>query len=140
MSHLHSDDCIFCKIVNNDIPASRIYEDDNFFAFLDMNPVNPGHVLVIPRGHYESFLELPQNILEKYLIVVQQVTRAVASSLEVDGYNIMQNNGKAAGQSVFHVHFHIVPRFKDDSFKLWNGTPYAENEMPKYARKIIEAL
>ncbi len=140
MSHALSNDCIFCRIVKKDIPSSLVYEDDTFFAFLDTNPINPGHVLVIPKRHYESFLVLPKSVLEKYLGVVQRVAQAVSLALDAEGFNVIQNNGKVAGQSVFHVHFHIVPRFRSDGFELWNGTPYAEGEISEYAQKIMSAL
>ena len=111
--------CIFCKIVSGEIPADKIYEDESLLAFLDIAPVNPGHVLVIPKKHYENIEETPEEVLCWLIKKVKEVGLAVKNGLGVSGYNIVQNNGSVAGQVVPHLHFHIIPRKENDNLHLW---------------------
>ncbi|MBU1118682.1 HIT family protein [Patescibacteria group bacterium] len=134
------EDCIFCKIVNGDVLSSKIYEDDAFLAFLDIAPVHPGHILVIPKEHYPLLTNVPEEILQKYLIVVQKVSRALVDGLELNGFNLGMNNGSVAGQIVPHVHFHVMPRTEGDGLKLWSQRSYAEGEADEVAGKIKDAL
>lgn len=133
-------DCIFCSIIDLKIPAHVVYEDEQFVGFLDITPVNPGHVLVIPKQHIESLHDMTNDIAANYLSVVQKVADAVKKACVADGINIMQNNGKAAGQSVFHMHFHIIPRFEDDGFELWKGAQYDGQDADIYCEKIKAEL
>ena len=111
--------CLFCQIITEKIPSKRIYEDDICIAILDIFPVSRGHSLVIPRMHYNTIEDIPENVLKHLIIVVQELGRKIHKKLEIDGYNILQNNFTAAGQAVDHFHIHIIPRLKDDSkFKL----------------------
>lgn len=134
------EDCIFCKIIKGELPSTKVYEDDDILAFLDINPVNPGHTLVIPKEHYEDFSSTPNEILSKMMLIIDKVSKAMMEGLNVSGFNLSLNNGKAAGQIVPHTHFHIMPRFENDGHHLWAGKPYAEGEMEKVAEKIKNNL
>jgi len=114
-----NEDCIFCKIVDGEIPATKVYEDEKFFAFLDIRPVNKGHVLVIPKQHCVSLVDMPDELLTGYLPVLKKLTNATIKAVNADGANVSINNGMAAGQEVFHAHFHIIPRFSEDGLKVW---------------------
>ncbi|WP_423792592.1 HIT family protein [Methanocaldococcus indicus] len=105
--------CIFCKIVNGEIPAKVVYEDDYVLAFLDINPRSKGHTLVIPKKHYEKFEDIPDEELQKLILGVKK-TLNILKKLGFSDYNIVNNNGKLAGQEVNHVHFHIIPRFGEE--------------------------
>ncbi|MGB9667403.1 MAG: HIT family protein [Thermosulfidibacteraceae bacterium] len=133
--------CVFCRIVKGELPSTKIYEDENFLAFLDIAPVNKGHTLVIPKKHSETFLDLTPVEAGKLFEVVNKVAKAVKESLDADGLNILVNCGEASGQEVFHVHVHIIPRFYTDGFRLgWRKEKYAEGEMESFAKKIREKL
>ena len=103
-------DCIFCKIANHEIPSTVVYEDDQVIAFDDLNPQAPVHTLVIPKEHTTGLLDTPAETLKEIVVRVQKVAAHLKAALPCDGFNILQNNGAAAGQTVPHVHFHIVPR------------------------------
>lgn len=129
-------DCLFCKIISGDMPSHKVYEDEHTLAFLDINPVNPGHTLVIPKKHYKNLYETPDEVLAKLMAVVHKLSISIKESLKAEGINIMMNNDPAAGQVIFHTHIHIVPRFENDGFKHWSGEPYKEGEIEKTAEKI----
>lgn len=133
-------DCIFCKIINKEIPSSMVYEDNNTIAFLDINPVNKGHTLVMPKKHYETFLDLPKNELETLFGKIQEVTKAVIKATNANGSNLLLNHKRAAGQVVDHVHFHVIPRFENDGLKHWPHGKYNEGEDKKIATKIKSFL
>ena len=118
-----------------------MYEDEKYIAFLDINPVNFGHTLVIPREHYTSFDETPAEVLADLTRLTKKLSPAIVKAAKADGYNITVNNGKAAGQVIDHIHFHIIPRYETDGFKAWQGRArYAEGEMGATAKKIKEEL
>ena len=130
-------ECVFCKIAKGEIPADKIYEDNNFFAFLDINPNNPGHTLIIPKNHYENIYNLPDEILCDIGPIIKKIASAVKQSVNADGINIIMNNDNAAGQIVPHAHFHIIPRFANDGLRHWTGKPYPnKEEISKIAEKI----
>ena len=133
--------CIFCDIIERKAHAEIIYEDDSVISFLDIRPVNYGHALVIPKNHYKDFLSVPAEEINKVIKVSQIIAEAVSNSLSTDGFNIVANNGVAAGQSVFHFHFHIIPRYNTDKFhfrpELKN---YGNGTMKEYADKIRNAV
>lgn len=135
------EDCVFCKIVNGKVPAYKLYEDEDVLAFLDINPVNKGHVLVIPKEHYKNLLDLPEELFKKISVVIKKILSSLESGAIGEGYNLLQNNYEAAGQDVFHIHFHIIPRVEgDESLKFkWIEKPSSE-EMKKIAEKIRKAL
>lgn len=112
-------DCIFCKIVAGEIPASKVYEDDHFLAFLDISQVTPGHTLVIPKKHARNLLEMTPDETAALFNIVSRVTKKVESATQPQGMNIISNMEEIAGQSVFHTHVHILPRYsQDDDFKI----------------------
>ena len=112
-------DCIFCKIVAGEIPASKVYEDDHFLAFLDISQVTPGHTLVIPKKHARNLLEMTPDETADLFNVVSTVTKKVESATQPQGMNIISNMEEIAGHSVFHTHVHILPRYsQDDDLKI----------------------
>jgi len=133
-------DCIFCKIVDSKIPSSKVYEDKDFLAFLDIMPVNKGHVLVIPKKHYVNLFDIPEEVLADLIKIVKKVAGAVKSGVNADGINLMQSNGVPAGQEVMHIHFHIMPRFKEDELKHWPRKKYVDSEMDEYKDLIKKFL
>ncbi len=134
------EDCIFCKIVTGDIPSSNVYEDDDTLAFLDIRPVNPGHTLVIPKAHYRNVLDIPEETFLDVARTVKKVARAVKEGTGADGVNISSSHEPAAGQEVFHLHFHIIPRFAGDGLTHWPHKEYADGEAKEVAEKIRKAL
>jgi len=121
-------DCLFCKIVAGEIPSYKIYEDKKFLAFLDINPVNKGHILVIPKKHSKNILEMEDNLVKEMTILTKKLAKNIKGKLNADGINIISNIDASAGQIIFHTHTHIIPRFKDDGFKHWKGMGYQENK------------
>jgi histidine triad (HIT) family protein len=129
--------CIFCDIINKKSDAEVLFENEKVISFLDIRPVNYGHTLVIPKTHYENFLSLPEDELSELIKVTKDISGAIINSLNPEGFNIVTNNGIAAGQSVFHFHFHIIPRFKDDDFRFRPKLKeYNIGLMREYADKI----
>jgi histidine triad (HIT) family protein len=134
------EDCIFCKIINGEIPCSKVYENDKVFAFLDIAPVNKGHALVIPKEHYKDLLAMPNDILAEVARVGKKVAKAVMKATGASGFNLGQNNGEVAGQVVMHFHLHIIPRFEDDGLELWPQGKYEGKEMEEIAEKVRSLL
>ena len=136
-----TDDCIFCKIVKGELPATKIYENEASLAFLDINPVNIGHVLVIPKEHHANIFEITEKNLLEVVKTVKKVSHAVKKGLKADGINITMNNEAAAGQVVFHLHIHIIPRTINDGFEHWSGRRnYQQGEKEVVTEKITKAL
>jgi len=135
-------DCIFCKIVAGDIPSTVVYEDEEVMVFMDIGPIVKGHALVVSKQHYNPVTETPDELLAKLHVVAKRVAQAQLNGLGADGVNIMQNNGKAAGQEVPHIHVHVIPRFKDDRHHWnWNAKKYDDfNEMAELAGKLQKHL
>ncbi|MBA3064265.1 HIT family protein [Candidatus Woesearchaeota archaeon] len=133
-------DCIFCKIVRGEIPSNKVYENKNFFAFLDIGPVNRGHTLIIPKKHYKNLLEMPEEELKGYMEAIQKVSKAILQGVNADGISINMSNEPAAGQVVMHAHFHIIPRLKNDGLKLWPQSRYKEGEAEEIKNKITNSL
>lgn len=122
-----SDDCIFCKIIKGEIPSHKVYEDENVLAFLDVNPVSKGHTLVVPKKHVED-IHGTEDMTYMWEAIVK-VTDAIDEALEPEGFNIDQNNGEVAGQEVFHMHFHVTPRYTGDEIQLsYDRTDLEEGE------------
>jgi histidine triad (HIT) family protein len=116
---MNETNCLFCEIISEKIPSKRIYEDDICIGILDIFPVSKGHSLIIPRIHFNTIEDIPDNILKHLILVVKQLGKIIHNKLEIDGYNILQNNFVAAGQVINHFHIHIIPRSKNDSkFRL----------------------
>ena len=111
-------DCIFCKIANGEISAATIYEDDEFRVILDLGPASKGHALILPKEHAANIYELPDELAAKAMILAKKMATKMTEKLGCDGFNIVQNNGEVAGQTVFHFHMHLIPRYADDGVKL----------------------
>jgi len=135
-------DCVFCKIVKGEIPSTRLYEDPDVLAFMDIGPVVKGHVLVIPKEHHNPLMATPSEILQKLIVVVQQIAKAQMKGLQADGINVSQANGKVAGQVVPHIHFHVIPRFMTDDYHgNWLPRKYdSPQELDSFANRIRQAI
>jgi len=133
-------DCVFCKIVEGKLPCYKVYENREFMAFLDRTPVNKGHTLLVPKAHYESLEKLPDTLSEKLILTLKKLVVPVASAVGSPGVNIGLNNAPVAGRLIPHVHFHIMPRFENDGYRLWEGKKLSEDEMKKIAQKIKNSL
>lgn len=135
-------DCIFCKIVAGDVPCAKVYEDDRALAFMDIMPLNRGHLLVIPKEHFGTILDISPDLYGHLYTVIARLSRAVRTVVEPDGMNVMQLNGKAANQVVPHLHIHIVPRFAGDSVPIsqWEPVPGDQAEITAVGEKIRDAL
>lgn len=132
-----NDNCIFCKIANGIIPSATVYEDDDFRAILDIAPAHKGHTIILPKTHAANLFETDDATAAKLLPVAKKVAAAVKKVTGCDGINILQNNGEAAGQTVFHLHVHVVPRFEGDGIlPVWPQGSYADGEAAELASKI----
>jgi histidine triad (HIT) family protein len=128
---------IFTRIVNGEIPAHRVYEDDQTLAFLDINPASHGHTLVIPKQEFADLLTTPPELLAAVALTSQKVARAIMAALQPDGINIVQNNGAAAGQVVFHYHMHVIPRWQGDRvLPAWQPGAADADSLAEIARRI----
>lgn len=138
---MKENNCIFCKIISGEIPSITVYEDDNFKAIFDISPASKGHTLVLPKKHMADLFEIDESTASKALIIIKKIATALKDTLQCDGINIIQNNGVAAGQSVYHLHFHIIPRYSDDNVILpWKNGSYQDGEAEQLANAIIEKL
>jgi len=133
-------ECIFCKIIEKNIPAEIVYDDEDVIAFLDINPVHPGHALVMPKQHIEKFVDVPPDQCKNLAGVIQKIMKSLTGELGYDGVNLIQNNGTAAGQIVPHLHFHVIPRKTGDGFAHWHGRGYADGESALWAAKMRSAI
>jgi len=135
------ENCIFCKIAAGKIPCRKLFEDEYSLAFLDIEPASKGHALIIPKSHYPTLLDIPEMELGRAIATVQKVAAAAMKALHADGFNLVQNNRKAAGQAVHHLHFHVVPRFEGDNVRLTLGSKGAmESELAEWEKKIKENI
>jgi histidine triad (HIT) family protein len=138
---MSKDDCVFCKMVVGQIPVAKIYEDEFVLAFLDIGPLSDGHTLVIPKYHFERLHDCPPELLGRVGSHLGEVAKAVAVAMNSDGYNVLCNNGRAAGQLVEHLHFHIIPRNTGDGvFDRWPSYKYQQGQIDTIAAKIRENL
>jgi len=135
-------DCIFCKIVAGELPCTKVYEDNDVLAFMDIGPVVKGHTLVIPKQHHDPITNTPTELLQKLIAVVKKVAQAQVCGLKADGINVTQANGEPAGQVVPHIHFHVIPRFNTDGYSFnWVPGEYDSfDEMSGFAEKIEGSL
>jgi histidine triad (HIT) family protein len=135
------DDCIFCRMVAGQIPVAKVYEDEIVLAFLDIGPISDGHTLVIPKQHFEKLHDCPTELLGQVASRLGRIAGAVAAAMNADGYNLLCNNGRAAGQLIEHLHFHIVARNVGDGvFDRWPSYKYPHGKIEKIADKIRENL
>lgn len=138
---MSADDCIFCKIATGRLPATKIYEDQVAIAFLDIGPVSDGHTLVIPKQHFEKLHDCPSDLLGQVTKCISKVAKAVAAAMNSEAYNVLCNNGRAAGQIVNHLHFHIIPRNTGDAvFDRWPAYQYQAGMIEMIAARIREKL
>ncbi|MBC8218749.1 MAG: HIT family protein [Planctomycetes bacterium] len=134
---MSADDCVFCKIVAGEIPATRIYEDEAVLVFLDIGPISDGHTLVIPKQHFERLHDCPAELLGQLSSRLAKIANAVSAAMNCDGYNLLCNNGRAAGQLVEHLHFHIIPRNAGDGLlNCWPSYAYEQGKIEAIAGKI----
>ena len=115
---MKKDDCIFCKLANGDIPTNTLYEDDCVRVIFDAEPAAEGHVLILPKEHFDNIYELNDDTAGHVFKVAKTIATAMNKTLDMDGLNVVQNNGEAAGQTVFHFHMHIIPRHNDDTVNV----------------------
>lgn len=129
--------CIFCKIANGEIPSYTLYEDDDFKVIMDINPASKGHAIVIPKKHYKNLFELDDNTASKALVVAKKVATELAAELNCDGFNLLQNNEEMAGQTIFHFHIHLIPRYTDDTV-MFKTTPGKVDEA--FAKELADKI
>lgn len=132
-------DCFFCKLAKGNFPSNTVYEDDDFRVILDIAPANLGHCLIIPKSHAENIYEIDPDILSKAIRLAQKIAIKVKKATGCDGVNILQNNEEAAGQSVFHFHMHIIPRYKNDHVISYVTKSYDDEDFVNMRDKIINA-
>ncbi len=137
---MNDTNCLFCKIISGEIPCEKIYENETTLAFLDINPVNEGHTLVIPKNHYVNTLEAPEDTMIEIMKTVKKVAHCIEKGLGVSDFNLAMNNGATAGQVVFHAHMHVIPRHSGDGYELWHGRPYPDGKMQEIASKLKNAI
>jgi histidine triad (HIT) family protein len=129
--------CIFCKIIAGEIPSATIYEDEDFKVIMDISPAAKGHAVILPKRHCATLFELDDTTAGKALTVARKVAAAIKEEFQCDGINLLQNNGEAAGQTVFHFHIHLIPRYKSDAVNIsWPQGKYGEGEIAEVAKAI----
>lgn len=138
---MKKDDCIFCRIAAGEIPSATVYEDDDFRAILDLGPAAKGHTLVIPKSHSDNLLSVEPDTAAKALKVISRTANAIKEALGCDGINVVQNNGEAVGQTVMHLHFHIIPRYKNDNVNIgWQPMKPSNEELEATANLIKDKM
>ncbi|MBP3239790.1 MAG: HIT family protein [Oribacterium sp.] len=138
---MKDDNCIFCKLANGDIPTTTLYEDDTFRVIFDANPATDGHVLILPKEHYANLTELPYEIASDVMPLAGKIGKAMISGLGAKGFNVVQNNGEAAGQTVFHFHTHIIPRYgSEKELVLWKPNEVTSEKLSETCEKLRKAL
>ncbi len=138
---MSADDCLFCKMVAGQIPVTKIYEDEVVLAFLDIGPISDGHTLVIPKHHFEKLHDCPPELLGRVGSQLGKIAGAVTAAMNSDGYNVLCNNGRAAGQLIEHLHFHIIPRNTGDGvFDRWPAYKYEQGKIELIAEEIRKNL
>lgn len=138
---MKDDNCIFCKLANGDIPTNTIYEDADFRVILDASPATKGHALILPKQHYANMFEMDDEVLAKAAKLAKKVITHEKEVLGCDGYNVLQNNGEAAGQTVFHFHMHLIPRYKDDAAEFgWKPGELDEKTKQEVLEKVAAKM
>ena len=130
--------CIFCKIAEGEIPSKTIYEDEKFRVILDLGPATKGHALILSKQHYANIFEIPEKEVGEAFILAKKIAGIIKEKLNCDGFNIIQNNEKTAGQTVFHFHIHLIPRYFDDGQNInWQSQDVMQEELEEVKAKII---
>lgn len=132
------DDCIFCRIAKGEIPSETVYEDEKFRVIMDLGPASKGHALILPKAHYKDVTELEEPYISGVLPLAAKLGRAMQEGLGCAGFNVVQNNGEAAGQTVMHFHVHVIPRYKGETEQIasWTPTKPGKEELAENAQKI----
>lgn len=134
---MKNNDCIFCKLANGDIPTATLYEDEDFRVILDANPASKGHALILPKEHYADLYELDDEAAAKVMVLAKKMVTKLRDVLGCDGYNIVQNNGECAGQTVFHYHLHLIPRYEGDDIGIgWKLNELTEKDKEEILSKL----
>ena len=134
---MKDDNCIFCKLANGDIPTNSIYEDDDFKVILDASPATKGHSLIIPKAHYKDIYEIDEELAGKAFKLAKKLTISMTDKLGCEGFNILQNNKEVAGQTVFHFHMHLIPRYKEGkSILTWGHEEFTPEEMEDICKSL----
>ena len=134
-------DCIFCKIAAGEIPSRTIYEDEQFRVIMDISPATKGHALILPKEHYANLYEIPEEVAADAMKLAKKMATKMTAALQCDGFNLAQNNGEAAGQTVFHFHMHLLPRYKEDGNQekfAWNHLELSDKEVEEIYRKLTK--
>lgn len=138
---MKEENCIFCKIAAGEIPSKTIYEDEEFRVILDISPATKGHALIIPKEHYANIYEIPEDVAGKAMMLAKKLTIRMTEALNCDGFNLMQNNGEVAGQTVFHFHMHLLPRYENDGNQeklQFHHAELSEAEMEEIYKKLVQ--
>ncbi len=128
--------CIFCQIVKHEIPCHQVYEDDKVLTFLDIKPVNPGHILVLPKKHYQNIDDITEEDFIAVMLVVKKMGKLLKEKLGVAGYNVVENNDPVSGQNIPHLHFHVIPRHVGDGHVQWPQSEYAPGQVESIVKKL----
>lgn len=132
------DNCIFCKIANGEIPSKTLYEDDKFRVILDLGPATKGHALILPKEHYANLYELPEELAGEVMKLAKKMVAQMTDRLGCEGFNLIQNNGDLAGQTVFHFHMHMIPRYQADGQKIgWKPLEVSQEELEQVKNEIV---
>lgn len=129
---MNKKDCIFCKIINGEIPSNTIYEDDEFKVILDASPATKGHALILPKKHWEDIYEIDEEAAGRVMKLAKRLAIYMTDVLSCDGFNLLQNNHEVAGQTVFHFHMHLIPRYqgaKNNDILMWSHENFTQKEM-----------
>lgn len=136
---MKKDDCIFCKLANGVIPTNSIYEDEDFNVILDMSPATKGHALILPKEHADNLYELSEETASKVMMLAKKLAKSMTEKLNCDGFNLVQNNGSVAGQTVFHFHLHLIPRYEADGQNInWKPQEVSADELKKLKDLLAE--
>lgn len=136
---MKQDNCIFCKIIAGEIPSHTLYEDEQFKVILDVGPATKGHALILPKEHYANLYELPEDVAMNVMKLAKKMVQVMTDRLGCDGFNLVQNNGEVAGQTVFHFHMHLIPRYKNDGEILkYDVKSFSREELAEIKKQITE--
>ena len=136
---MRDETCIFCKIAAGEIPSKTLYEDEEFRVILDLGPATKGHALILPKDHYRNLFELPDEKAEKVIVLAKKMALQMREKLHCDGFNLVQNNEETAGQTVFHFHMHLIPRYENDGQVIgWKPGKPENEELEAIRKEIVE--
>lgn len=136
---MRKENCIFCKIANGEIPSKTLYEDESFRVILDLGPATKGHALILPKEHSDNLYELPEDTAAGAMKLAKKMATLMTEKLHADGFNLVQNNGEVAGQTVMHFHLHLIPRYEGDGQRIvWNPGEMTQEELEEIKKQITE--